>query len=86
MNTCKSDFELYEMFLRATCFDPVISQKVISILKLDPYPRHIVLSNWLEQLRLNNAPQRLIKTLTYLFDDNLAKNVLAYINKQVKST
>jgi len=74
------------MFLRATCFDPVISSKVISVLKMDPYPRHIVLSNWLEHLRRNNAPKILIKTLTYLFDDNIAKNVLAHINNQIKST
>jgi hypothetical protein len=48
---------------------------------MDSYPRHIVLSNWLEQLRRNNAPKRLIQTLSYLFDDTTAEKVYGLINK-----
>jgi len=62
--------------------DPVINKKVVNILKLDSYPRHIVLSNWLEQLRLNKAPQKLTQALTYLFDDRIAEKVYNLITDQ----
>ena len=62
-------------------YDPVVNKKVVNILKMDSYPRHIVLSNWLEQLRRNNAPQKLIQTLSYLFDDIIAEKVFGLINK-----
>jgi len=61
--------------------DPVINKKAISILKMESYPRHIVLSNWLEQLRRNNAPQKLIQTLSYLFDDIIAEKIYGLINR-----
>ena len=77
---CKSDFEELEDLLRAMRYDPVINKNVVSILKLDAYPRHIVLSAWLEKLRRNNAPKKLIKTLTYLFDDTIAEKVYSLIN------
>lgn len=81
MNTEENEIKSFEKLLRATCYDPVINKKVLSILKMGSYPRHIVLSNWLEQLRLNNAPKRLIQTLTYLFDDTVAEKVYGLINK-----
>ena len=76
----ESDFEPFEKLLRAARYDPVINKKVINILKLESYQRHIVLSNWLKQLRQNNAPKRLIQALTYLFDDTVAGQVYGMIN------
>ena len=58
--------------------DSIINKKVLNMLRLDSYPRHIVLSNWLEQLRLNKAPEKLTKTLSILFDDDIAKKVLKF--------
>lgn len=81
MKKVESDFPPLEKLLRAACYDPVINKKVVNILKLDSYPRHIVLSNWLEQLRRKNAPEELTKTLLYLFDDVIAEKVFTLINK-----
>jgi hypothetical protein len=66
------------------CYDPLINRKVINILKLESYPRHIVLSNWLEQLRQKNAPEQLTKTLLYLFDDVIAQEIFTLINRTEK--
>jgi hypothetical protein len=52
----------------------------VIILKMESYPRHIVLSNWLEQLRRNNAPQTLLRSLACLFDDGIAEKVLSLVN------
>jgi len=77
------DAELEPIFtlLNAMLNDSVINNKVTNILKLNSYPRHIVLSNWLEQLRLNKAPEQLTQTLTYLFDDSIAEKVYNLINR-----
>ena len=79
----KTNAELEPLFtlLNAMLKDSVINNKVVNILKLDTYPRHIVLSNWLEQLRLNKAPEKLTQTLTYLFDDSIAKKVYNLISR-----
>jgi hypothetical protein len=63
--------------------DPLINKKVIKILKLDSYQRRIVLNNWLEQLRRQNAPENLRQALTSLFDDTISEKVLTLINKSV---
>ena len=77
----ESDFEPFVKLLRAMCNDPVINKKVVNILKLDSYTRHIVLSNWLEQLRKKSASENLRQALSCLFDDHIAKKVLSLINK-----
>ena len=87
MNNNEYDFESFENLLRAMRDDPVINEKVVGILKMDSHPRHIVLSNWLEQLRRNNAPYTLLQSLTFLFDDSIARKVLTLINdNQIQNT
>lgn len=82
-NSLKIDAEHEPLFtlLDTILNDPVINNKVDKLLKLDSYPRHIVLSNWLEQLRLNKAPHKLTQTLTYLFDDSIAEKVYNLLNR-----
>lgn len=81
------DIESIDRLLKAMRYDLVINKKVVNILKMDSYPRHIVLSNWLEQLRCNNAPYRLMQSLSCLFDDNIAAKVLTFINDhQIKDS
>ena len=81
-DSCKTEAEIQSLvtLLKALLNDSVINNKVTIILKMDSYPRHIVLSNWLEQLRRNNAPEKLIQTLSYLFDDIIAQKILRVIN------
>ena len=83
MNSIKIDVELEPLFtlLNAILKDSVINNEVKKILNMDSYPRHIVLSNWLEQLRLNKAPEKLTQTLTYFFDDSIAEKVYNLIKR-----
>lgn len=60
--------------------DPLINEKVITILKLDSFQRRNVLNNWLEQLRTRKAPENLLNALSCLFDDKIAEEVLTLIN------
>jgi hypothetical protein len=83
-NNYESDFVSIEKLLKAMRYDPVINKKIVYILKMDSYPRRIVLSNWLEHLRRNNAPDKLTQTISYLFDDTIAEKVLSLINKHQK--
>jgi len=71
--------------LQAIRNDPVINKKVKSILKMDAYPRRLVLNNWLEQLRCKNAPEKLIQTLSIMFDDSIAKKIFELIIKSQKN-
>jgi hypothetical protein len=61
--------------------DPLIHEKVMLLLKLDSYRRRAVLNNWLEQLRIRHASERLLSALSSLFDDNVAKEILILLNK-----
>ena len=76
-----AEIEPLVTLLKAMLSDRIINIKVVKILKMDSYPRHIVLSNWLEQLRRKNAPKKLTQTLSYLFDDVVADKVLSLISK-----
>ena len=78
-----AEFEPLVTLLKAMRKDPVINKKVVNLLKMDSFPRHIVLSNWLEQLRRKNAPAKLTQILLYLFDDIVAEKVLLLINKRL---
>ena len=86
-NNYNSDFVSIERLLKAMRYDPVINKKVVNILNMDSYQRRIVLSNWLEHLRRKNAPQTLIQSLSYLFDDSIADKVRTFINgHQIKNS
>jgi hypothetical protein len=79
-NNYESDFESFEKLLHAIRCDPVINKKVSNLLKKNSYLRRLVLNNWLEQLRRNSAPKKLIQTLSYLFDDSIAEKIYGLIN------
>jgi len=76
------EFEQLTKLLQAIFSDPVINKKVIKILKMESYQRRFVLNSWLEQLRIRHAPVNLLDSLSCLFDDKNAKNVLALLNNQ----
>ena len=80
-NIDDSDFKSIAKLLKAMCYDPVISSKVINILNMDSFHRRFVLNNWLEHLQRNNAPKELTQTLSYLFDDLIAEKVYSLINR-----
>lgn len=61
--------------------DTVINEKVIEVLNLDSYKRRIILNNWLEQLRRQNASEKMVQILSYLFDDIVAEETLKLINR-----
>jgi len=86
INKSDSEFESIKKLLQAIRNDPVINKKVISILKMDSYPRCLVLNNWLEQLRRKNAPGKLIQTLSIMFDDSVAEKIFKLIIKSQKNS
>lgn len=61
--------------------DKDINEKVMAVLRLDSYKRRAILNDWLEQLRIQKAPQNLINALASLFDDKVAEQVLQFIYK-----
>jgi hypothetical protein len=62
--------------------DEVINKKVITVLQMDSYQRRLVLNNWLEKLRKQNASQKLLTALSCLFDDKVAEQVLTLIDNR----
>ena len=59
--------------------DPLIKDRIIEVLKMNPYDRRLVLNNWLEQLRIRRAPENLQHALSALFDNEMAEKVLTMI-------
>jgi len=59
--------------------DKDINEKVMAVLRLDSFKRRTILNNWLEQLRIQKAPQNLLNALSCLFDDKIARQVLKFI-------
>lgn len=74
------DFEPFIKLIQVIRDDPVVNEKVVTILKLDSYQRRSVINNWLEQLRKQNAFENLRQALSCLFDDNVAAKVLKIIS------
>jgi hypothetical protein len=73
-------FEAFKILIEIMRDDPVINEKVLAMLKMNSYRRRSVLNNWLEQLRLRKASGNLLNALSCLFDDEIAEQVLAFIN------
>ena len=61
--------------------DEEIRIRIIQLLKLDSYQRRNVLNRWLEQLRRDNASEKLTEALSFLFDNDIAKKVSTIINR-----
>lgn len=61
--------------------DTRINREVTRMLNLDGYHRRIVLNDWLEGLRKKNAPQDLMRALGCLFDDDIARDLLALLRR-----
>ena len=61
--------------------DPEINKRVIRLLNSESYQRRNVLNNWLEQLRLQAASEKLLVALSSLFDEAIAKKTLSMINR-----
>jgi hypothetical protein len=86
-DTTNSDFKPLVKLIQAMQKDTVINNKVVKMLRLDPYRRRIILNNWLEQLRLQRASIKLLNAFALLFDDSIAERVLTLItNHQIKYT
>ena len=76
-----NSFDSFGTLIQIMRDDEDINEKVMAVLRLDSYKRRTILNNWLEQLRIQKAPQNLINSLSSLFDDKVAEQVLQFINK-----
>lgn len=61
--------------------DKEINKQVLAVLELDSYQRRKILNNWLEGLRIKDAPPNFQDALAALFDDKVALQVLELIKK-----
>jgi len=61
--------------------NPELKVRIEQLLRMDSFQRRNVLNNWLEQLRKINAPDKLIITLSYLFDDIIATKTKKILNQ-----
>jgi len=74
--------EIFEQFIKLVHVireNQEIGLRVRQLLEMDPYKRRIVLNNWLEQLRTQNASENLINALSCLFDNVIVQKVLSLI-------
>ena len=77
----ETDFEQFAKLIQTIQKDSDIKSRIKQILKMDSYRRRFLLNNWLEQLRRQNASEKLLETLSYLFDDIVAEETLKLINR-----
>ena len=87
MNSPKSktnqiEFEPFIKLIQVMKQDPIINDKVIYLLNLGSYQRRLILSKWLERLRISHAPESLMSALSYLFDDHIAEDILLLIKNR----
>ena len=63
-----------------------IKKRLKFILKLDSFNRQSILNTWLHDLRLQGAPKKLIKAISYFLDDAVAEKALEVIlnERQIK--
>ena len=78
------DYESFINLIQVMRDDPVVNEKVLTILKLDSFHRRTVINIWLEQLRRQNAFENLRQALSCLFDDKVAAKVLKIISHRQK--
>ena len=74
-------FESLGRLIQIMRHDEIINKNITVLLQLDLYQRRLVLNEWLEQLRIQNAPQNLLNALSSLFDDKVAEQVMELINE-----
>jgi hypothetical protein len=82
MKNKNNQFEPLAKLVQIMQDDEVINKKVITVLQMDSYQRRLVLNNWLEKLRKQNASQKLLTALSCLFDDKVAEQVLTLIDNR----
>ncbi len=86
MNSSKTEDtdKVYESFIKLVQVireDREIEARVKQMLQMNLYQRRSVLNNWLEELRVRDAPENLLSALSCLFNDKLAEKVLTLINE-----
>ncbi len=80
--TSKTFSEPFTNLLQVIAEEQEIKTRVVQLLKLDPFRRRLLLNKWLEQLRHKGAANKLMNTLSCLFDNDIAEKTLSFINKQ----
>ncbi|MDY6790440.1 MAG: hypothetical protein SWH54_04130 [Thermodesulfobacteriota bacterium] len=61
--------------------DDKIRSKVEPILSMNPFNRKSALNTWLEQLKLQQAPEKFMALLSCLLDDDIAKRLLQVLKE-----
>ena len=82
MKNNNNQFESLGRLIQIMRNDEVINKKVTTVFQMDSYQRRLVLNIWLQQLRKQNASQKLLTALSSLFDDKVVEQVMTLINSR----
>jgi len=76
-----ADDENFIALVKVLKEDYKIRSKIEPILSLDKFNRKSALNTWLEQLKFQQAPEKIISLLSCLIDDDIAKKLLFVIKE-----
>jgi hypothetical protein len=66
--------------------DDVIRQHLLAILSQDKFNRHSLLNTWIEDLKLQIAPESFIRAVACLLDDEVAARALSVLESDSGSS
>jgi hypothetical protein len=79
------DSDAFIDLMRIALEDRDIRKKLTFILKLDSFNRQSLLNTWLNDLKLQRAPKKLIGALSAFLNDDIAEKALEVINESETS-
>ena len=59
--------------------DDAIRQHLLAILQQDSFNRHSLLNTWIEDLKMQSAPESFTRALGFLLDDDVAARALSVL-------
>jgi hypothetical protein len=59
--------------------DEAVQQHLLAILRQDSFNRHSLLNTWIEDLKLQSAPESFTRALGFLLDDDVAERALSIL-------
>lgn len=74
--------ETFVTLMQVAEADPEIRKRLVAILSLDSFHRKSVVNTYLRELGLKKAPEKLIRALSRLLDDEVAEEARALLEAE----
>jgi len=74
-----ADNEDFIRLVQVAMEEPDIKKKMETLLSLDSFNRKSMINTWIEELKLQKAPEKFIEGISALTDNGIAKKVLKII-------